>query len=235
MYGFPTQTVQETVDSLEMVRQLFETGVLKSAFWHLFTMTAHSPVGLAPEKYKVKKVSPEMGTFANNDIAHVDPTGANHEIFGYGLKKAILNYMHGACFEFPLQKWFDFNIPKTSIAPNYIQTQIEAVEIGLTNYKAIWIGIMPTATIVQRSKKGSKWEEMNLRFETNKNSISIHVHPDKGKWLLHLLSTIHVDASNGLPLSDIKAGYLAAGLEDFDLFWDNKPINNLHKAGLLRI
>jgi radical SAM superfamily enzyme YgiQ (UPF0313 family) len=235
MYGFPTQTIQETVDSLEMVRQLFETGVLKSAFWHLFTMTAHSPVGLAPENYKVKKVSETVGSFANNDIAHIDPSGANHEIFGYGLKKAILNYMHGACFEFPLQKWFEFKIPKTTIAPNYIQQQLDAVEIGSNNYKAIWIGLMPTSTIVSRTKKGSKWEEMNLRFETNKNSISINVDPAKGEWFLNLLSTINVDASNGLPLADIKAGYLSAGLEDFDLFWDNKPINNLHKAGLLRI
>jgi hypothetical protein len=235
MYGFPTQTVQETVDSLEMVRQLFETGVLKSAFWHLFTMTAHSPVGLAPENYKVKKVSDTVGSFANNDIAHIDPSGANHEIFGYGLKKAILNYMHGACFEFPLQKWFDFKIPKTTIEPNYIQTQLDGVEIGSVNYKVIWTGLMPTSTIVSRTKKGSKWEEMNLRFETNKNSISINVDPDKGKWFLNLLSTIHVDASTGMALADIKAGYLTAGLEDFDLFWDNKPINTLHKAGLLRI
>jgi hypothetical protein len=235
MYGFPTQTVQETVDSLEMVRQLFETGVLKSAFWHLFTMTAHSPVGLAPEKYKVKKVSEAVGSFANNDIAHIDASGANHEIFGYGLKKAILNYMHGACFEFPLQKWFEFKIPKTSIAPNYIQTELDAVEIGSANYKAIWTGLMPTSTIVSRAKKGSKWEEMNLRFETNKNTISIHVDPEKGKWFVNLLSSIHVEASNGMPLSDIKADYIAAGLEDFDLFWDNKPINALHKAGLLRI
>jgi hypothetical protein len=235
MYGFPTQTVQETVDSLEMVRQLFETGVLKSAFWHLFTMTAHSPVGLAPENYKVKKVSDTVGSFANNDIAHIDASGANHEIFGYGLKKAILNYMHGACFEFPLQKWFEFKIPKTSIAPNYIQTQLDAVEIGSNNYKAIWTGLMPTTTIVQRAKKGSKWEEMNLRFETNKNTISIQVDPEKGKWFMQLLSTIHVEASTGMPLVDIKADYTAAGLEDFDLFWDNKPINALHKAGLLKI
>ena len=235
MYGFPTQTVQETVNSLEMVRQLFETGVLKSAFWHLFTMTAHSPVGLAPENYKVKKVSDTVGSFANNDIAHIDPSGANHEIFGYGLKKAILNYMHGACFEFPLQKWFDFKIPKTTIEPNYIQTQLDGVEIGSVNYKVIWTGLMPTSTIVSRTKKGSKWEEMNLRFETNKNSISINVDPDKGKWFVNLLSTIHVDASTGMALADIKAGYLTAGLEDFDLFWDNKPINTLHKAGLLRI
>ena len=235
MYGFPTQTVQETVDSLEMVRQLFETGVLKSAFWHLFTMTAHSPVGLAPEKYKVKKVSDTVGSFANNDIAHIDASGANHEIFGYGLKKAILNYMHGTCFEFPLQKWFEFKIPKTSIAPNHIQTELDAVEIGLNNYKAIWTGLMPTSTIVSRAKKGSKWEEMNLRFETNKNTISIHVDPEKGKWFINLLSTINVELSTGMTLADIKADYIAAGLEDFDLFWDNKPINALHKAGLLRI
>jgi hypothetical protein len=235
MYGFPTQTVQETVDALEMVRQLFETGVLKSAFWHLFTMTAHSPVGLAPENYKVKKVSETIGSFANNDIAHIDASGANHEIFGYGLKKAILNYMHGACFEFPLQKWFEFKIPKTSIAPNYIQTQLDAVEIGPNNYKAIWTGLMPTSTIVQRTKKGSKWAEMNLRFETNKNTISIQVDPEKGKWFMQLLSTIHVELSTGMPLADIKTNYVAAGLEDFDLFWDNKPINTLHKAGLLRI
>jgi radical SAM superfamily enzyme YgiQ (UPF0313 family) len=235
MYGFPTQTVQETVDALEMVRQLFETGVLKSAFWHLFTMTAHSPVGLAPENYKVKKVSEAVGSFANNDIAHIDPSGANHEIFGYGLKKAILNYMHGACFEFPLQKWFEFKIPKTSIVSNYIQTQLDAVEISSNNYKAIWTGLMPTTTIVQRAKKGSKWAEMNLRFETNKNSVSIQVDPEKGKWFMQLLSTINLEASTGMPLADIKADYTAAGLEDFDLFWDNKPINTLHKVGLLRI
>jgi hypothetical protein len=235
MYGFPTQTVQETVDSLEMVRQFFETGILKSAFWHLFTMTAHSPVGLAPEKYKVKKVTEAIGSFANNDILHTDPTGANHEIFGFGLKKALLNYMHGACFEFPLQKWFEFKIPKTTIEPNYIQKQIDAVEIGASNYKAIWIGLMPISTIVQKAKKGSKWEEMNLRFETNKNTVSINVSPEKGAWLIQLLSKINIDTSSGMPLVDIKADYAAAGLEGFDLFWDNKPVNTLHKAGLLRI
>ena len=84
MYGFPTQTDQETIDSLEMVRQMFETGVLQSAFWHLFTMTAHSPVGLDPDKYKVIKQTNEIGTFANNDIVHIDPTGADQEIYGSG-------------------------------------------------------------------------------------------------------------------------------------------------------
>ncbi|RYF82835.1 MAG: radical SAM protein, partial [Chitinophagaceae bacterium] len=116
MYGFPTQTEQETIDSLEMVRQLFETGVLQSAFWHLFTMTAHSPVGLNPAAYKVKKVKEVVGTFANNDIEHIDLTGAQHENFGFGLKKALFNYMHNTCFDYPLQKWFEFKVPKTTVA-----------------------------------------------------------------------------------------------------------------------
>ena len=80
MYGFPTQTAQETIDSLEMVRQLFENGILQSGFWHQFAMTAHSPVGMYPEKFKVKKVNAEIGTFANNDIEHIDPSGAEHTL-----------------------------------------------------------------------------------------------------------------------------------------------------------
>ena len=236
MYGFPTQTVEETVDSLEMVRQLFETGVLQSAFWHLFTMTAHSPVGLDPAKYKVKKVNEALGTFANNDIEHIDPTGANHEIFGFGLKKALLNYMHGACFELPLQKWFDFKIPKTSISPNYILNAISVPEINTSHhYKAIWTGVMPTYTIAKRSKKGTTWEEMNLHFQTNTAQFNISLEPTVGKWLMELLPLLSIEKGSGLTYTQIKESYTSAGLEGFELCWDNKPITSLFKAGLLLI
>ena len=236
MYGFPTQTVQETIDSLEMVRQLFETEVLQSAFWHLFTMTAHSPVGLAPEKFLVKKVSDEIGTFANNDIAHTDPTGADHELFGFGLKKALFNYMHGNCFEFPLQKWFDFKVPNTTIAPHFIQKAITEPDLNTsTHYKVIWLGVLPSTTIIQKSKKGNKWEEMTMEFQSNKNAFTINVASDKGAWLLKLLSEINIQNSNGLLLTDVKNSYTQAGLSDFELFWDNKPVTHLSKAGLLRV
>ena len=236
MYGFPTQTVQETIDSLEMVRQLFETEVLQSAFWHLFTMTAHSPVGLAPEKFLVKKVSNEIGTFANNDIAHTDPTGADHELFGFGLKKALFNYMHGNCFEFPLQKWFDFKVPNTTIAPHFIQKAITEPDLNTsTHYKVIWLGVLPSTTIIQKSKKGNKWEEMTMEFQSNKNAFTINVASDKGAWLLKLLSEINIQNSNGLLLTDVKNSYTQAGLSDFELFWDNKPVTHLSKAGLLRV
>ena len=236
MYGFPTQTVQETIDSLEMVRQLFEAEVLQSAFWHLFTMTAHSPVGLAPEKFLVKKVSNEIGTFANNDIAHTDSTGADHELFGFGLKKALFNYMHGNCFEFPLQKWFDFKVPNTTIAPHFIQKAINEPDLNTsTHYKVIWLGVLPSTTIIQKSKKGNKWEEMTMEFQFNKNAFTINVASDKGAWLLKLLSEINIQNSNGLLLTDVKNSYTQAGLSDFELFWDNKPVTHLSKAGLLRV
>lgn len=236
MYGFPTQTVQETVDSLEMVRQLFETGVLQSAFWHFFTMTAHSPVGLSPEKYKVRKVNEAIGTFANNDIEHVDLTGANHEIFGFGLKKALLNFMHGACFDLPLQKWFEFKIPKTTIAADYILKAVNEPEVVANNHsKVIWLGISPTTSIIQKSKKGNKWEEMSLRFHNNKLEIEISVEPEKGKWLLQMLPLLSISKSNGMSYSQIKENYVSAGLTGFELFWDNKPITSLYKVGLLSV
>lgn len=236
MYGFPTQTVQETVDSLEMVRQLFETGVLQSAFWHLFTMTAHSPVGLAPEKYKVKKVNDDVGTFANNDIEHIDLVGANHEIFGFGLKKALLNYMHGACFEMPLQKWFEFKIPKTTINPDYIYKAINEPEVNNSSHsKVIWMGILPSTSIIQKSKKGTKWEEMSLHFHNNKSEVTINVYPVKGNWLIQLLPLLSIEKSYGMSYAQIKENYMAAGLEGFELFWDNKPITSLYKVGLLSI
>jgi hypothetical protein len=76
MYGFPTQTAQETIDSLEVVRQLFEAGVVQSGFWHRFAMTVHSPVGQNPEKFKTRLLSDKTGTFANNDLEFTDPTVA---------------------------------------------------------------------------------------------------------------------------------------------------------------
>jgi hypothetical protein len=237
MYGFPTQTEQETIDSLEMVRQLFEAGILQSAFWHLFTMTAHSPVGLEPEKYKVKKVSEVIGTFANNDLEHIDPTGSDHDSFSFGLKKSLLNYMHGACFDYPLHKWFDHKVPKTTIPPDYIIKAIEEVEMlhSTPNTKVIFLGKQPKTEIIIKSKKGNQWELLSLTFETKKETINIKVDAEQGKWLTGILQNTSISNPKTLTLQEVKTDYENAGLEDFELFWDNKPVNTLYKAGLLQL
>jgi len=122
MYGFPSQTEQETIDSLEVVRQLFEQGVIQSGFWHQFAMTVHSPVGTQPTKYHTQLSTTKIGIFANNDLEFKDLKGCNHEKFSDGLKKSLFNFMHGLGFDFPLQEWFEFKTPKTSHSPRLIES-----------------------------------------------------------------------------------------------------------------
>ena len=127
MYGFPTQTVQETVDALEYVRQLFEHGCIQSGFFHRFTCTVHSPVGLNPQEYGIELIPLPEITFAKNDILFIDPTGVDHDALGQGLKKAIYNYMHGLGFDIKTQSWFDglgLSIPKTTVPKNFIENAL---------------------------------------------------------------------------------------------------------------
>lgn len=121
MYGFPTETTQETVDSLEVVRQLFEIGLVQSGFWHRFAMTAHSPVGQNPEKYHCIVTEPPFGGFARNDMQFTEEKEPSHERFGEGLRVSLYNYMNATGFDLPLQKWFDFKIPSTTIPRNFIR------------------------------------------------------------------------------------------------------------------
>jgi radical SAM superfamily enzyme YgiQ (UPF0313 family) len=237
MYGFPTQTAQETIDSLEMVRQMFEAGILQSAFWHQFAMTAHSPVGLEPDKYKVKKETEAIGSFANNDIVHTDPTGADHDSFSYGLKKSLLNYMHGACFDYPLQKWFEFKVPKTTVPPDYIAKALEADELASAKptAKVVWLGKKPEVETVIKSKKGNQWELSSLTFQSRQDTLNIKVDKKQGLWLAEMLATLSANNTKNYTLQEVKDSYEAAGLEDFELFWDNKPVNGLYKYGLLTL
>ena len=120
MYGFPTQTEQETIDSLEIVRQLFQNDCIQSAFWHQFTTTIHSPIGQNPKEFGIKITGPEFAGFAQNDLWHEDPTGADHPKYTKGLNLALHNYLNGAGFNLPLQDWFEFDIPGTIHESNKI-------------------------------------------------------------------------------------------------------------------
>lgn len=131
MYGFPTQTVQDTVDALEYVRQLFENGCIHSGFFHRFTCTVHSPVGKDPGAYGITLVPPAAGTFAKNDIGFIDPTamppGVDHDALGIGLKRAIYNYMHGLCVEDDVRRWFEhlpMKVPKPTVKRGWMARQL---------------------------------------------------------------------------------------------------------------
>jgi radical SAM superfamily enzyme YgiQ (UPF0313 family) len=105
MYGFPTETEQETVDALERVRQLFVAGCIQSAFWHRFAATVHSPIGLSPKRFGIRLL-PQASTFARNEIPFQDPVGTDHDFLGRGLRKALYNYMHGVGLDLDVRSWF---------------------------------------------------------------------------------------------------------------------------------
>ena len=129
MYGFPTQTVQDTVDALEYVRQLFENGCIQSGFFHRFTCTTHSPVGQNPAAYGVELLPMPAVSFAKNDILFHDPSGVDHDQLGLGLKKAIYNYMHGLGLEEDVRSFFDLpqgRCPKPKVPRSFIARALEA-------------------------------------------------------------------------------------------------------------
>jgi hypothetical protein len=234
MYGYPTQTVQETVDSLEMVRQLFEAGVLQSGFWHQFAMTAHSPVGMYPEKFGVVKDSDTIGTFANNDLTYTDTTGIDHDQFSFGLKKSLFNFMHGICLDYDLQDWFDFTIPKTTIRPDFIYEALEE-ETNFSfkpNAKVIWLGGKPTVECFTKTKNGSSWNRMRLTFYDKKETFEIQLSQKEGEWLARMLTIISVSNLKTSTFQELKSDF-ENELEDFELFWFSKPITTLKEFGLL--
>ncbi len=233
MYGYPTQTIQETVDSLEMVRQLFEVGILQSGFWHQFAMTAHSPVGMFPEEFGV---IPELNeiTFANNDIAFKDKTNIDHNKFSFGLKKSLFNYMHGICLDFELQEWFDFKIPRTKIDPDYIVSCLEKeADFNIKpSSKIVWIGGNPISEDFTKSKKGSTWEMMKLTFHDKSKTFTISLEKDKAEWLIATLEKVAIQKDITVPFGKLKESF-ENQFEDFELFWYSKPITTLREFGLL--
>ena len=128
MYGFPTQTAQETIDGLEYVRQLFEAGIVQSAYWHRFALTCHSPIASAPEAFGIRIRRPRIipgRTFAHNELAYEILPGRNApgQAFiklGEGLRRATYNYMLGLGFDEPMAAWFDCEVPEPTLPPDFV-------------------------------------------------------------------------------------------------------------------
>lgn len=225
MYGFPTQTAQETIDSLEVVRQMFETNILQSAFWHRFAMTAHSPVGMYPEQFNVKAITAEAGSFAHNDLEHDDPSGADHSLYGAGLAKSLYNYMHGVCLDHPLQEWFEHKVPATSLPSDLIESYLarpDGRDIKPTNM-ILWIG-GPVRYHVQ--------SEM-INISNKQETIQIRCPEREGQWLSSILLSMSPVSSTFYSYQQLQEDYERHQFTDFTLFWYGAIMEELKEAGLL--
>jgi radical SAM superfamily enzyme YgiQ (UPF0313 family) len=126
MYGFPTQTEQETVDALDVVRQFFKNGLLTSATWSRFGATPHSPIGRDPSAYGIELEPLPPNTFLQQMLSHIDPHGADHGRFATGLTRALSYFVVGQYYDVPSEQWFDFPVPPVSIDRDLIAKVLAA-------------------------------------------------------------------------------------------------------------
>ncbi len=235
MYGFPTQTDQETINSLEVVRQLFENGLVNSGFWHQFAMTAHSPIGLNPEKYKAISVLEEEGTFANNDRPHIDTVGCQHEKYSQGLKASIYNYMNGVGLDMPLQQWFDFKIKQTTLSPHYIQNFLEyqAPNTLKSNTKVVFLHQPLKIENYTVSKKGKVKQMAKIELHTNSHLEVLKGDINEINQLKALLDFISIYQTKIKTLTEVETFYKRVNQQSFDTFLSSKFFKQLKPNGLL--
>ena len=190
-----------------------------------------------PEKFKVDKVTEELGTFANNDLQHIDREGAIHVVFSEGLKKSLFNYMHGICFEYGLNEWFEFNVPKTKVAPDYIEQALEEGEemTVLPNTKMVWLGNEPDVRYYTKKKKGISTSMAELSITTKTEDLLLNVKEPLGRWLAEILPQLSINNRNIFTFAEFEDAFDQNNLGDIDVFMTSYTMNSLRYTGLLVI
>jgi radical SAM superfamily enzyme YgiQ (UPF0313 family) len=122
IYGFPTQTAQETIDALEYVRQMFKAGHLRSAYWHEFSLTTYSPISRHPARFGLTMRANAPHPFSNYFVEFDEPGRIDHARFGAGLARSLQHYQLGLALDDPLSQWFDFPVPAVSLPPDFVET-----------------------------------------------------------------------------------------------------------------
>ena len=143
MYGFPTQSEGETVDSMELVRQLFQCGLLHSGFWHRFVLTRHAPIFQRPGDFAVELVPLRRSAFAQNDIPHRDPEGADHDRFDAVLPLALQSWLRGEELDRPVHTWFEDPISASGESPTRIADCLARPMPEKRRGRLLWTGGTP--------------------------------------------------------------------------------------------
>jgi radical SAM superfamily enzyme YgiQ (UPF0313 family) len=235
MYGLPGESITETVESLERVRQLFERDLLQSAFWHKFVATAHSPIGLAPVAYGIRLVGPRFQGFAENDLVHEDRRGQSPEWLGAGLRTAVLNYMEGAGLRAPVHRWFDRPVPRPMVSRDWIARALAArptTDDPLLERRCVWLGGSPVVQPVSPVR-------CRLILPTRTEDHTLLLRPEIAEWLVDVIrqATPSRDRrGEGYPhLQTLRADYPFGGSKGFDRLMRSKGWQAARAAGLVLV
>ncbi len=235
MYGLPGESITETVESLERVRQLFERDLLQSAFWHKFVATAHSPIGLAPEICGIRIVGPQFQGFAENDLVHEDRRGAAPEWLGAGLRTAVLNYMEGAGLRISVQRWFDRPVPRPKVSRDWIARALTArsqTDDPTLERRFVWIGGTPMTPQAGASR-------CRVILPTRTDDQPLLLHKGTAAWLTELIRQATPTRGKGgegyPPLRVVRDQYPLGGAKAFDVLIRSAMWRRAREAGLLLV
>ena len=234
MYGFPTQKAVETVNALEIVRQFFEADLLKSAFWHRFALTRHSPVFQNPRNFNLFPLT-ELNAFANNEVAYDEPDADDYDRWGNGLRVALYNYMNSTGFDIPLKEWFDFNTPKPTVSPTFV---VESLSPQFNNIPSIGqMVIWPGYGVELNGKKG---KIKGLSIKRNTDIANIRCNGVIAELLYSVLTggsssgdLAYAESILSWKVAEFVKLFTEVGLTTADLIWGEQWLVSLREKGLL--
>ncbi|HET7057468.1 MAG TPA: radical SAM protein, partial [Nitrospiraceae bacterium] len=240
MYGFPGESIAETVESLERVRQLFAHGLIQSAFWHRFVATAHSPVGLNPDAHGIRIIGPGFGGFAENDLMHDDPIGDAPDWLGEGLRKALFSYKEGEGLRTDVRAWFDHPVTRPKVPRSWIARLLDEQgrddrvrsrmpALFASERRCVWIGGTPMI-------EGDR-ESCRLIVPNRTEDIVLRMHREKADWFVHLLevATPGRGKHGGRypTLKNVQASYPRRQNEALNNLFRSTAWRKMREAGLL--
>lgn len=225
MYGLPTETLQESVDAAEVVRQMFRAELIGSAFWHRYAMTVHSRSGLHPEEFGVRRKDRLPNPFANNEVAFAENRGYSLDMVGEGLNLSLANWLVGAGLDKPVHKWFASKVPATTVIPSLITDHLikpDACRIYNDSARIVWVGGSPELT------------EEGILIHTPSTTKEVRLGPDESEFMYAVLNQTS-DLAEHYTFEDIRTLWEEHFDTPFIEFYSSKKWDVVRKLGLLQI
>jgi Radical SAM superfamily len=146
IYGFPGETLQDTINSLETLRQLIRAGLLQSGFYHRFSLTAHSPVGRKPELFGIRVKGPKFGGFGsyNLDYESVTVPHPDDRVFT-AIQTALAAFARGERLDTDVRSWFEGGaVPAPAVPPDFVEQTMKLPHPSLRpGSRLCWLGGVP--------------------------------------------------------------------------------------------
>ena len=233
MYGLPGETIAETIESHERVRQLFAHGLIQSAFWHKFTATAHSPIGLHPADHGIRITGPVFGGFADNDLTHEDPRVEAPGWLGAGLRKALGHYLEGEELATDVRSWFDCPVKQPQVPRNWVTKALAGVsheDDPTIERRIVWIGGTP---VIENRRR----EHCRVILPGRAEDAQLRLPRDSAAWLIDLVqkATPMRDKRENYPrLQDVRDNFFL-GPPAFGTFLRSAAWKKARAVGLLLV